>query len=80
MAKCPECDAQIDHLISSQEKITGFRVEDGKPLYDHGLLDPFNYSAEVSEEFYYCPRCGADLFDSEGEAVYFFVHSGEEPS
>ncbi len=79
-AKCPECKKEIDHLILKDTRITGFTVEDGIANYDPELLDGPAGFAHKPGDIFYCPECRNKLFTSEGEAVYFFVHSEEEKS
>jgi len=71
MANCPTCKEEIDHLIAKRTRITGFKVEDGKPVYDETLLNSFYYAHDEREGYWYCPTCGDNLFGEEVKAIEF---------
>ena len=68
MPKCPNCGAEIDHLInwSEAEEKYIFRVsEEGEPDYEY--VD----SIPKGKNDYECPKCNTVLFRDEEEAVKF---------
>ena len=69
MVKCPECGEEIGVLKNICGNITQeftFYIVKGEAEYKYeGTL------SEGGDSVFYCPRCGASLFDNEEDAERF---------
>jgi len=67
MAKCPNCEKEIDKLISAQEVSVSFDFKlDKKDIVYFNRKEHANYN-----NFYYCPECSEEITNNENDAVKF---------
>jgi len=81
MPKCPECEAEIDHLLNYCDKTVVFIMEINKNGYAEYIKD--EELEGYTEGEYCCPICKEQLFTNEKDAIAFLkskTHSnnGEE--
>lgn len=70
MAKCPNCNAEVDHLVDwSKEWVARKFTVDSEGYGDYQAAHDWD-SADGSDD-YCCPDCGAALFHDEEQAIAF---------
>jgi len=73
MAKCPECNAGLDHLISWSLEWHAYKFVLRAEWYDY---EPLNgWLPTDSDDTYQCPKCGAELFHTAESAFDFLKRS-----
>ena len=76
MVKCPECGAEIEHLIYWENTPAEYYfIVDNEEL---GEYEPIKDSLYANDIHYSCPECGTVLFSSELTATDFLTETGQK--